>query len=235
MLTYLADSIATVLVLFRQQASPVIPTSASYTLYDTAGVALLSDQTITVGPTTTQAAIAVAAQYNGIATDFEKRTLLVKYVYSGRTYYERVVYQLTKWLNHSVSFDQIRNLLGVNVHELKDDDIDLTRAYFEIQTLITAAVLEPALVAGDIREINANIAIACQAALNVLPSLKTRIAQQESDGPRGFSRPMIRDFSDLEASLRSQQAAALDLATGRLVSSPVFVVLTTPIDPVTGA
>lgn len=241
MFDYLAGSNVTLMVELSEAGAPLIPDSGSltYTVRDQEGAAIpgLTDVPVTTGPTTFRVSITIPAINNAIAVDkrFEKRTVTFNYLVSTNAKQQSVAYRLTAFLNHIVTGGQIRGFIGVQQHELPDEEIDLMVAFLKVEKVVGLAELADALSSGTTVELSANEMIRMQAVLDVLPSLKQRIAQSETNGLKGFSRPVIRDFSDVEQKAKDRYADALTDTTGRTTDSAhSLAVLTQDTDPVTG-
>jgi hypothetical protein len=237
---YLEGIANSVLVEFLNKKDFEIPDVGSvyYTLYDTSGVAIAghTNVAVTTTATTTRFVLALLAAIFSIAVGkrFEKRTLVVRYTVSLKPRTIRQSFRIIPYLNHSVSADSIRAYIGINPHELPDQDIDIFNAYLKIEATATKTVLDAKLATGTTEELSANNAILYQSVLDVIPSLRLRIAQKETNGSVGFDRLAKLDLDKLEADTRNALADVLSTATGRQVESPVLGVFTLPVDPVTG-
>lgn len=224
---------------FTRGLDPLIPDvgSVTYSLYDHTGNALITDEELTTTATTFQTTVEIAAEHNTIAANrrFERRRLVASYTVNGAAEQTVVVYRVIPVMNHMVTPHQIRNFIGLTSVELPDEDIDLAVAYFKIEDLIGAETLETNLVSGTISEISANTAICMQAVLDVIPSLKQRIAEQEKNGTKQFTRGKITDFEQLRQDAEAQLAAALDSLTTGISTEQALIVVTQDIDPITGA
>ena len=75
------------------------------------------------------------AVHNAIVARYEKRTLITKFSSGGIPYTVSMRYRLVPFLNLEIGPENIRKFVGVNPRELPDDEIDLTRAYFDIEDL----------------------------------------------------------------------------------------------------
>lgn len=239
---FLAGADVTLMVMLSDAGTPQVPDadSLTYTVRDQAGSTItgLIDVPITTGPTTFQVPITIPAVNNSIADGrrFEKRMVAINYLVNGVGKQQMVAYRLTTFLNHSVSPSQVRGFIGVQQYELPDDDIDLMSAFLKCEKLVGLDVLSDALSSGTTTELTANTLIRMQAVLDVLPSLKQRVAQSETNGPKGFTRPTIRDFSEIEQSARDRYSDALSELTNANANGSTFTlaVLTQDTDPITG-
>ncbi len=238
---YLEDMAGSVLVPFIRNKDFEVPDVGSvyYTLFDQAGAPISgqTDVAVTTTASTTKILLSFLAAIFAIDVDrrFEKRTLIVRYAVKSQPRSIRQSFRVVPYLNHSVSPDTIRAYIGINPHELPDTDVDVFIGYLMIEEVVTQAVLEAKLSSGTTAEVSANNLITYQTVLNVIPSLKLRVAQKETNGAVGFDRLAKLDIDKLEADTRAALADALNTVTGRQVDSPVLGVFTLSTDPVTGA
>lgn len=234
----LAGKDVTIWVSFQVNGDPAIPDvgSVTYTLRDHLGVEMTgqTDVPVTTDATTTGVSITLPASANTITQSLERRTLVVNWTKGGAPQVIRIPYWLHNWLNHSVTPDQVRSFIGINRDELPDEEIDLVRAYFKVEDLLTKTVLENAL-SGDPRETQlAEDAILAQAVLDLSPSLKARTAQRLTDGTIGFDRPKIDDFDLVMSRAREMLEAAISELTGSSTDTPIVIFGVRP-DAITGA
>lgn len=236
MRTYVPGIDISIPVSFAQDGRPHVPDedSATYTLLDASATPVLGhiDQSVVVS--VNKATISLPAAVNEITTTFSKRTVVISYTVAGNPYEMRVVYRLMPSLNFTITPSDVRSYLGVNEGELRNDDVDLVRAYIAIQEEVGVTSLVDALSSGEIAEIRANEAILYWAALDLIPSLKLRVAQSEKDGPLSFTRPALKNFDELEQTTRARLTAALDSVTGRAETSSPLLITTNDADPITG-
>lgn len=226
-------------ILFKNGGETFIPDANSvyYTVRDNDGQTVVGHTNVAVstGATTAAVTITVPAIVNQITGKIEQRTVQVKATRGGIPWNTSVAYHLTEWLNFSVRPPQVRKYLGVNEGELPDEDIDLVRAYLQVELDIGEENFAEALSSGTMEAIRANDAIMYQAALQILPGFALRIAQQETNGTLGFQRYSKFDFDRLwaeTAALYGDIVADLSL-TDRV--TPTLVAFSTQIDPFTNA
>lgn len=228
-------------VQFLLRGQPAVPTVASvfYTIFDHSGAAMVgyTDVAVTTNGTTTQISVALpsAILTIGGSKKFETRVLLVRYTINGLAYAIRRTFRVVPLLNHSVTPGMVRGYTGLNERELMDEDIDLLMAYLSVETDCTTAFLTTALSSGTETEMMANEAIMLKAVINLIPSLRQRVAQTETNGIVGFSRPKIIDFDKMFEGASSRYGELINTVAGRTESSPTLMVVTQPTDPVTGA
>lgn len=169
---------------------------------------------------------------------FEGRVLTWSYDTADETVTGRVAYRVDRSLPFPVSNDGVRAKLGLEPHELRDQRIDLIRAYAEIADLIPAESLELARTSGDLNALLCIDAIEAQAALNAMPAIQLGLAEKESSGTNSFQRFSSLDWDMIIGTLQGhivKARAALDSnfdADGTGVS--VFSMATRSPDAVTG-
>lgn len=138
-------------------------------------------------------------------------------------------YTLIARLPYGVSPEGVRKKLGVESHELEDDEIDLLGAYLRFESNVTPGSL--AAYVGTTYPITH--AIEAQAALDILPTLQVRLANKETSGTNAFQRQSI-DWELLASHLMGTISEGLLLVdpTVDLLGSPsvAFVVVTRETD-----
>lgn len=211
--------------------------SVRYTIRDHNGepFAGFNDVVIPTTATTSMALINVPVELTEIASEFEKRLIDVYWVNQEGPGWKRIPIRLIPDLNLMVQPRDVRNLLGPNETELPDADIDLFTAYLLVKAEYED--IDIALISGGVEELYANQAIATKAALNVLPSLRLRVARQQSDGRVAFQRNKLESLDELRAELENsytQYVAILTDDFGDEDAVSFFEVVSRP-DPFTGA
>lgn len=241
MIDFLSGKDITVVIPLIVDGVPVIPTAGSvtYTLYDHGLLPIVGyiDVPVTTTSPTSSLSIPLPQSVNQIAVGkkFERRRVVVNLVSSGKPHIFQFTYRLVPLLNHSVTTASVRDFLGVRQTELPDEAIDLVQAYFEVEGDIAPTPLDTILSSGTISEIAANEAIRMKAVINVLPSIRQRIAQMESNGVLQFQRPNMEKLDRLEQEAWNRYSMARDRAANLDESNLTFVVTTTDADPITGA
>lgn len=232
---------AVVLVSLMRDNMPMIPVSGTvtYTLLDHTGTPLVGHQAVAVDTTatTTELRLVMPADANVIdpARAFERRTILVNYESQFGPTQVTFRYRLLRTLNFTTSVQDVRNFLGINEHEMADDAIDLAKAYFEVEQDLLPVSLADLLVTGTIVEISAETCICMRAVLNVLPSVRQRIAQSEADGVRSFSRPTVAPLGELEAQAIARYRSARLTALGiEDTVTLAYMLVTNDVDPIIG-
>lgn len=228
-------------IVFEADGQTLVPDTGSVklNLRDHEGTLLITNQTVTVGPGLTNVAILIAATHNTLTVDqkFARRVAQITFTSGGQTYNIFRTYRVNAWLNHDVTPNTVRSLLGVNSNDLPDSAIDILKAYLQVELQLSNYALDinDKLITGDISAINTNKAIACVAALDCLASLRLGVSQQEDNGALSFSRFSDMDWDALEASIRGQLEDAFEQVVDEEVTSPTLLVFTTRTDPITGA
>lgn len=220
---------------------PVIPDvgTVTYTVLDHSGTAIAGLENVPVTTTTStfQSTITVPSIYNTINASklFERRTIFLRFQAKGQFFYQKELYRIVPSETFTASPADVRQFLGVNDLELPDNDLDMFAAYlFVRETFADPTDLDDALLSGDLMEIRANEAITMRAAIDIIPSLQNRVTQSETNGPMGFDRIKITDFSALLAEAYRRYNDALLLLAGTGVSTDMTLITTTQdVDPIT--
>ena len=227
-------------IVLQRDGEPFIPDvgSVKYTVHDHTGAPISGLQDVDVVTTTTTFAVSVnvPAAQNQVAVQrkFERRTVVVTCSRDGVAHRQIGTYRLVPFANYSVTTAQVRSFIGVQEKELEDEDVDLFAAFLFVEEDFGAANLIDALNSGTTREIAANECIKLRAVLEVLPSVKQRIAQQESHGTIGFQRASITDLNGVETAARDRYYSAKMAALGLTEGTITLVLTTTDADPITG-
>jgi len=197
---------------------------------------VLSTGSVTTTAATTDVSIEIDAEDNtkAVGKDFSNRVVILDFLVGGFPHQIKTHYRLIDWLTFTTSGEDVRGLLGVSSSELPDSVIELISAYFRVRTELGEAVLLAALAAGDDKARAADEAIACVAALDVIPSLQARVPQSEGDGVIKFTRALV-NWEKAHRDISAKLSRALSKISGIVETSPVLGVLGVKTDPVTGA
>jgi len=239
MLWHLEDTDVTIHVDFMLRGVPVEPTPGSvvYTLRDNSGLPIAGHTAINLpGQSGTGVDIAILAAANGNANTggFETRFLLVSYDFEGSTYVERSSYRICAFLPTTVTPSDIRTLLGLMDEELEDHEVDVHSAYFRLLPRVPALGTD---LTGS-GSLEANEALAIQAALQLLPGLPARYSQSWDSADASVSRSSKLDYNELGAQLNARLDTLVDTLTADTpgtVTAPTLFVVSQPTDPLTGA
>lgn len=241
MRTFLENEDVPLVVPFTRDDEPFVPDvgSVRWTLRNQAGAKVLGfvGEQVVTNEDTTQIAITIPAAQNELeaGSRFEKRTVVVTGTVGGHKFEILRPYRLIAWLNHSVSPDNVRAYVGVDSGELPDSVIDIPSAYFRIERIVGQQRLEVLLTEAGHGEQDANRAITSQAVLDLIPSLRQRLSQKESDGSMEVTRAKL-DIDALQAAAQSE-LETLFLTIAPSPTNPVDRVwfsVAPMIDPITG-
>lgn len=240
MMDVIAHSPAALAIAFILGDQPVAPDvgTVRYTVQDQVGASLpdFIDVPIITTATTYQALLLISADAQTIAVGrrFERRTVVVGFQVQGLNAELRRLYRVVPDLPHTVTAQQVRGFIGIEPHELPDDEIDLVAAYFAVEADVGEAELAIALTSGTSTELDANTLVCMKAVLNVLPSAKQRMAQSEKNGVKEFSRVDLKELDKLgiEALRRYEEALGKIVVTTETTPSLFLTAVGT--DAVTG-
>lgn len=237
---FIGSTVVYLPIVFSSTPEPVVPdlNSVTFSVYNQIGEVLLADEPIVTTGTSFRTTAVIPLMYNNIPSGslFARRNVVVTFNVDGATYNKTISYRLIPNLPHSVTADEIRAFLGVNTFELGDEDIDIVSSYFAVQEVLTEPVMTLALTSGGYNELRVNDMVRMRSAMMVIPSLKHRVAQQEKNGVKSFTRPAIKTFDDLMAAALARYNDALGLVVGvDLGAQYTLIVVTQDVDPVTGA
>lgn len=233
---YYAGVDVTVPVDFIVNGEFVIPESATATLRLNDGSVDATISNVSLDTSTTSTSVTIPEVSNTLASgvDFEHRYLLVTFVLNAQTYTQTIHYDLIPFVPMTGTPDKVRAILGLDLSELPDTDIDLFRAYLDIKAR-TDVDISTALTSTGRDSLTANEIINIQAALNVVPSLQLRVAASMQSEDSVFRRFSSMDFNAIENKLVGRQMSLLsELITTTEVAFSIFGV-STPTDPVTNA
>jgi hypothetical protein len=187
----------------------------------------------------TQVTVITTADQNALADDklFETRYIHLNYTVNEVPSTARQVYRIHRFIPHTVETDNVRALVGAEFEELPDSAIDVTASYF---TLLNSfgEKLPQALARSDAACLAANSAIALQSAIELCPSMPSRLLKSEKADTSAYERSTI-DFAKLEADLRGKLADALEQITTAIdgvestVTLPTFFAVTNQTDRIT--
>lgn len=240
------DEATTVVVPLLDNGESFIPTptSVSYRMLDQDGSESIPATPITTESTTVQLSINLTSDKLtvGSEVDFEKRTLIITGVNSRNNLPFRIVKYLTviPIFNYTVSNNDVRNFIGVDIGELPDNYIDLTQAYFDVveqclkvDNITGKTKFLEALSSGTNTERQANYAILCQSVINIQQILYNRLSIKESDGPTSIEREKV---SVDEVIRRAYEGliSSRDLITGTTSVINEILTVTNPSDPING-
>lgn len=211
--------------------------SVYWSLYAHDGTLISGPTLITTGSIDTGVTIPISAgqQTIGVGKRFEKRQVIVTWTTGGQGYTWRTFYRVLPILNHNVSADDVRSLLGLNADELLDDEIDLFAAFLQVEDEISQTALAAALSSGTLTEASANLLIGVTAAIDVIPSLRLRTPMTVGDGGKTWQRFRTSpDWDAIAEELASRRASLLAQTTDTQLADVPLAIFTSPTDVITG-
>lgn len=226
---------------FLVGSTPVAPDvgSVSYSVFDQAGTVVpgLLDLPVATTPTTYQTPLLIPGSANTISAGrrFERRKVVISFEVGGQAVQITKTYRITPDLPHSVTPQSVRAFIGIEAHELPDEDIDIFSAYLAVEDDVSEATLAAALVSGTREEFAANTLVEMRTVLSVLPSAKQRMAQSEKNGVKEFSRVDLKELDKLAVEAERRYNEALDKVVVTTETSVSLFLTTTNIDAITGA
>lgn len=207
----------------------------SWRLLDGSGVELLAE---TVAPEAGAVShlLVVEGSHNTCGNPlFESRTLIYSYITTDGLVSDRAIYRVEANLPFPVSPEGVRSKLGVEPHELRDEDIDLLTAHAELSSKLDMSAYETS---GDYAALLCVHAIEATAGLMCLASLQLKVAQRENSGTNEYQRFASIDWGQIEASLGAhieRAKMAVDPDYDPTVGDSFFFGTTTRTDAITGA
>lgn len=214
-----------------------LPTGAiSYTLIGNDGSVLLDDTVTPDAGALSHLLVIPAASNTCDQPLFENRTLVISYLTAASLVSDRIVYRVDKPIPFSASAEGVRLKLGIEPHELRDEDVDLVSAYADLLNFGDPSAYETS---GDRNALIMVHAIEAIAALAVIGSMQLKLAQRETSGTNEFARFTGPDWLRIESDLHAYIARARALldtefdATG--LSFQIFTKVTPTPDVITGA
>lgn len=192
--------------------TPTVGT-VKYTLKDNSNLPIAGQVNVPIvtTATTTNVVLDLLASYNikEAEKSFEYRFLEISGLTDGKPFIIRERYRLIDSNVMLLDPENVRLVLGVNSSELPDRDIDVYTSYFKFNNLY-GEDFRNKFSSGDISALYAEAMVYLDTALNLLPSLRLKVAQNESDGVVKFGRFTRIDWDALEAQLRNKLEEALD-------------------------
>lgn len=238
----ITDKDAVIAVEFLQLGEAAIPDSGSVklTLRGNDGTILPGFDASPVtdfGLPNQSVTIPQAANQIAPTAKFETRYGLLEYKVGGVALGLRFVYRLTPFLALQSTAADVRALIGADVVELPDSDIDLVEAYFKLSQSVGVKFTE-GLTATNQASLIANRMVSLQAAIAVIPSLQTRLRKSQTSHNEQIQKFDVK-FDQLKADLLQALLDATQELTDLegVTASPIIPIfqLSQPIDVITGA
>lgn len=133
--------------------------------------------------------IVIPKEYNTLEEEslFKTQLVEVNFLYKKKPYTIKKAYRITSFFYFSASPQDVRNYYGFNSGELSDEDIDLNEVYLQLVQEMGDTFTE-CLSSNGVGNIRANRLITLKGVVQVFPSVKLRVNQEESDGSSKFTR-----------------------------------------------
>lgn len=232
-----ACSIPVEFILDGEYVTPDV-NSVHYTIYGNDGITPITGYQLVVVPTTsetTHVSIKIPQDVNITTGDIEARYLEVTFTNSGRPHRLRIVYRLVPRLPITVSPEDVRQYIGLSPVELPDTAVDLVQAYFALRRRMNDdGRFTAAFVATDDRAYLINQALVYIETLRLIPSLQLRVMESGTVDSQTVTRLKNIDFEALRQTTLSLLGTTIELTGEAIFVDPLFIALSTPIDPITG-
>lgn len=118
---------------------------------------------------------------------FDSRIVEISFRVDGKSYTLRDSYRITDFYYFTATPKDVRDYYGLNNGELTDDDIDLTEVYLQLVKK-HGSVFTDSLKQAGVANLRANRLIVLKGVVQVFPSVRLRVNQEENDGSSKFLR-----------------------------------------------
>lgn len=229
-----ADTLIEFPISFMVDEDFVIPSSASASVRDLQGVVVLPHSPLDVTSTSTVLQIPAEATAIPPGRDFTTLFVNVTFIAEGRIHQQQHNIQLIPFIPLTTGPADVRQILGLPASELDDSAIRVHPAYFRLQARVQD--FDTALNSGTFLSLQANRAVALEAAIELIPSLALRVAQKVKAEDQEISRFSAIDWTALALSLETELEEIVGEITGEAVSVSTVnhFVWSFPTDPITG-
>ena len=182
----------------------------------------------------TQYLLTVAKIAEPSDADMVRREVRSTFTYQGGLPGEtRIPYTVLSYMGHGADAQAVRDYLGLTLVELPDAAVDTHAASLRALWDIGSAFSDALTDSGPKRE-SARFAVVLQSALDLLPSIKMRVAQSLVDGTRQFTRFSKTDIERLIYQAAEDYSYHKIVITGNAESDLGFFDTTSQADPFTG-
>jgi hypothetical protein len=133
--------------------------------------------------------IVIPKEYNTLEEGklFKSQIVEVSFLYQKKPYTIKKAYRITSFFYFSASPQDVRNYYGLNNGELPDEDIDLNEIYLQLVQKHGNTFID-CLKSDGVGNIRANRLITLKGVVQVFPSVRLRVNQEENDGSSKFTR-----------------------------------------------
>lgn len=118
---------------------------------------------------------------------FDSRIVEISFRVDGKSYTLRDSYRITDFYYFTATPKDVRDYYGLNNGELTDEDIDLTEVYLQLVKK-HGSVFTDSLKQAGVANLRANRLIVLKGVVQVFPSVRLRVNQEENDGSSKFLR-----------------------------------------------
>lgn len=209
------------------------PAAVTWRVFDAAGVEV---DTGTVAPPANALSFDItvpgSANTLAIGSFVSSRDLVWSYMDGGKLVTDELRYSVEARAPYGVSPAGVRAKLGLEPSDVPDSDISLVRAYLTFQSIVNPVGQDPdSLVLRD--------AIEATAAIQLIPSLRVRIAKSEDTGTNKYQRQDV-DWDQITTDLEAIVLAGYllidpDYDSFGVTEGTLFILATPATDPITGA
>lgn len=128
---------------------------------------------------------------------FDSRIVEISFRVDGKSYTLRDSYRITDFYYFTATPKDVRDYYGLNNGELTDDDIDLTEVYLQLVKK-HGPVFTDSLKQAGVANLRANRLLVLKGVVQVFPSVRLRVNQEENDGSSKFLRYLNKiNWNDL--------------------------------------
>jgi hypothetical protein len=217
----------------------LIPDSGSmeYTVYDNSGQPITGLTAVAVSGVNQKNLITIpsAAQTVAGGKEFEQRTVVFTFNSALAPHTKTYSYQVTPFLNHHVTPEQVITVLGVQEGEILYDQVELLPAYFDAKQRLTD--IDAALSSGTTTQTKANDLIAHLAAIRLIQTLELRAWRRFGSDAQAYQRFDTVDFDGIRRRVSGQiEMLVSDIEGDDLVTTAagILFAVTQPTDAITG-
>lgn len=191
---------------------------------------------VTPGVGDSYVVLEITASANAKTNDYELRHLEIYFEKDSKPHTMLVNYNLVDRVNIPVTPDEVRAVLGISVDEWPDENIDIIKAYSDIQEeeQLNGVDVDATFEGGTSIVRNLVEAVKLKAALNILPALQIIAVQSQQADNVMFRRFETIDFETLRATLFGEYSRQLSLVAGDDNTSLVYTTIGQGTDAVTG-
>ena len=167
------------------------------------------------------ATIEIPAKYNTLDVGlFDVRVVEINFSYGGKNVTLRDSYRIVDFYYFSATPKDVRDYYGLNRGELPDEDIDLVDIYLQLVQKFGDTFINALQSAGQ-ANFRANRLIVLKGVVQVFPSARLRVNQEENDGSSKFLRYLnkidwdallanaLAEIEELENNLTGEETVTL--------------------------